>query len=74
MFCDGWRQAFTVLEPTLIFFDASLELCARYQISYFDSAILAAAVQSGCQTLFSEDLNDSQYYAGVQVVNPFREV
>lgn len=74
LFCDGWRQAFTVLEPTLIFFDTSLELCARYQTSYFDAAILAAAVQSGCQTLFSEDLNDSQYYAGVQVVNPFREV
>jgi predicted nucleic acid-binding protein len=74
LFCDGWRQVFTVLEPTLIFFDNSLEICYRYKTSYFDAAILAAAVQSGCQTLFSEDLSDNQYYSGVQVVNPFREV
>lgn len=70
--CDTWRQTFTVLEPTLKLFDDSTTICARYQTSYFDSAIIAAAAQCGCQTVFSEDLNDGQTYGSVTVVNPFR--
>ena len=73
-FCDGWRKCFTVLEPTLLLFDESLKLCARYQISYFDACILAAAAETGCTIVYSEDLNDGQIYNGVQVVNPFRDV
>jgi predicted nucleic acid-binding protein len=73
-FCDGWRKCFTVLEPTLRLFDESLELCARYQISYFDACIVAAAAEMGCTTVNSEDLNHGQTYNGVQVVNPFRDL
>jgi predicted nucleic acid-binding protein len=43
----------------------------RHQISYWDAAIIAAAKQTGCQTLYSEDLNAGQAYDGVTVVNPF---
>ena len=32
---------------------------------------LAAAVELGCTTLYSEDLNHGQSYDGVRVVNPF---
>ncbi len=43
----------------------------RFGISYWDAAILTAAKQMGCQTVYSEDLNDGQDYDGVRVVNPF---
>jgi predicted nucleic acid-binding protein len=43
----------------------------RYQISYWDAAIIAAARGLGCEILFTEDLNASQDYAGVIVRNPF---
>jgi predicted nucleic acid-binding protein len=43
----------------------------RYQISYWDGAIIAAAEESGAETIFSEDLNSSQQYGSVQVINPF---
>jgi predicted nucleic acid-binding protein len=43
----------------------------RFGISYWDAAILTAARQMGCQTLFSEDLNDGQDFDGVTVINPF---
>jgi predicted nucleic acid-binding protein len=69
--CDGWRQCFSVLEPTLRLFDASLRLCARYQISYFDACIVAAALEAGCTTVYSEDLNHGQQYESVRVINPF---
>jgi predicted nucleic acid-binding protein len=51
--------------------DLALELAGRFQIGYFDSLILAAARLAGCSTVYSEDLNSGQEYAGVQVENPF---
>ncbi len=50
----------------------SLALQQRYQIKYWDAAIVAAALELGCHTLYSEDLNHGQDYDGVRVLNPFR--
>ena len=50
---------------------AALELASRFQLSYYDALIVSAARYAGCQTLFSEDLNNNQNYAGVAVANPF---
>ena len=52
-------------------FWAALGIKERYQLSYWDSAIIAAAMELGCHTLYSEDLNDGQVYAGIRVINPF---
>lgn len=43
----------------------------RFQISYWDAAIVEAARAADCDTVLSEDLNDGQEYAGVRVLNPF---
>ncbi|MEX2306986.1 MAG: PIN domain-containing protein [Pirellulales bacterium] len=43
----------------------------RFQVSYWDAAILTAAKQMGCHTIYSEDLDHSRDYDGVRVVNPF---
>jgi predicted nucleic acid-binding protein len=72
-FCGQWR-VFTVLEPTLSLFDAALELCGRYQVGFYDAAILAAARRLGCKIMHSEDLNDGQEYDGLRVQNPFRGI
>jgi len=45
----------------------------RYKISYWDGAIIAAAERLGVDTIYSEDLNDGQYYGNVQVINPFNQ-
>ena len=49
----------------------AITLHQQYQISYWDSAILATAKRLGCRTVYSEDLNDQQEYNGVTVINPF---
>lgn len=72
-YCRRW-QKLTVLEPTLALFDDALSLCDRYQISFFDAAIIAAAREMKCRVVYSEDLNHGQSYGGVRVVNPFREM
>lgn len=45
----------------------------RYQISYWDGAIIAAAERLGATTLYTEDLNDGQTYGAVTAINPFKE-
>lgn len=45
----------------------------RYQISFWDGLILAAAESGGAEVLFTEDLNDRQQYGPVLVRNPFKE-
>jgi predicted nucleic acid-binding protein len=43
----------------------------RFQVSHWDSTIIAAAKELGCKTLYSEDLNHGQVYDSVTVINPF---
>lgn len=47
------------------------KLSRKCNISYWDAAIFTAARLMGCAVVYSEDLNDSQDYDGVRVVNPF---
>lgn len=46
----------------------------RYQISYWDGAIIAAAERLGAKVLYSEDLSHGQTYGSVRVENPFLPV
>ena len=65
---------FPTLELTPALFRDALDFHQRFQLSYWDAAILAAAKRMGCRTVFSEDLNDGQNYDGVTVINPFTGV
>jgi len=50
----------------------AVKLRERFQISYWDAAIVAAAKRLEATTLYSEDLADGQSFDGVKVLNPFR--
>jgi predicted nucleic acid-binding protein len=43
----------------------------RYQLSFWDSLIAAAAKLSACAYLLTEDLQAGQVLDGIEVVNPF---
>ncbi|SDR46054.1 Predicted nucleic acid-binding protein, contains PIN domain [Rhizobiales bacterium GAS113] len=62
---------FPVIPITADLVRMAIGLSARYQVSYWDAAILAAAEELGAPTLYSEDLNHGQVYGSVKVVNPF---
>jgi predicted nucleic acid-binding protein len=49
----------------------AVELSLRYDISYWDGAIVAAAEALGAPTLYTEDLAHGQVYGTVRAVNPF---
>lgn len=62
---------FRIQENTVAVLQSALALKDRYQTSYWDAAILAAAKSARCQHLLTEDLNHGQDYDGITVVNPF---
>jgi predicted nucleic acid-binding protein len=48
-----------------------LDIRRRFKISQWDATIVAAALELGCETLYTEDLNHGQDYGGVRAINPF---
>jgi predicted nucleic acid-binding protein len=60
----------TVTSDAALLLEA-LRLKERFQIAYWDAAIIAAARALGAGVLYSEDLSHGQEYEGVKVVNPF---
>ena len=64
-------DSYPVLALTESVFWAALRIKERYELSYWDSSILAAALELGCHTVYSEDLSHGQSYAGIRVINPF---
>ena len=70
---ESFRR-FAVQDITVGVMTAALDTRTRFQLSYWDAAIVEAARAMGCTQVLSEDLNDGQDYAGVQVTNPFREL
>ena len=49
----------------------AIHLQGRYQLSFWDAMIITSALQLGCGTVWSEDLNPGQSYQQVTVLNPF---
>lgn len=68
----------TVLAPlykvhdSLMLYRRSLDLQKRFRFSYYDALIVAAALESGCKRLLSEDLQHGQRIETLKVENPFR--
>lgn len=51
----------------------ALALAERHRLHLYDAMIVAAALEAGCTTLYSEDMHDGLPVAGrLRIVNPFR--
>ena len=61
-----WR-----INPTQALYRRGLDVQARYRLSFYDSLIVAAALEAGCQTLYSEDLQHAQIIEHLTIRNPF---
>jgi predicted nucleic acid-binding protein len=59
--------------PSLALYRRALGVQARYRYSFYDSLIIAAALDAGCSRLYSEDLQDGQRIEELTIENPFRE-
>jgi len=66
-----WTR-FAVQDITLSILGGALEIKASHGLSYWDSAIVAAARAQGCRELYSEDMSHGQEIDGVTIIDPFR--
>jgi predicted nucleic acid-binding protein len=67
------RELLAVVPVTVAIYEAGIRLAERYGLSVYDAMIVAAALSSGCGTLWSEDMQDGLAVEGrLTIVNPFR--
>ena len=52
--------------------ERGLDIAQRYRFSIYDSMLIAAALEAGCHTFYSEDLQHSQRVEGLTIRDPFR--
>jgi predicted nucleic acid-binding protein len=57
--------------PSLRLYEEALRIHGRYQYGFYDSLIIAAGLQAGCDRLFTEDLHNGQTIEGLRIENPF---
>src|SRR5262249_19030634 len=67
----AWRDAFPVAETTEAVMFSANDLAVDHQLGIWDAVILAAAAETGCRLLLSEDMQDGFTWRGVTVANPF---
>jgi predicted nucleic acid-binding protein len=72
-FLGTLRDLLPVVPITLATHDTGLALAERYGLSTWDAMIVAAALLSGCDTLWSEDMQHGLIVDGaLRIVDPFR--
>lgn len=79
-----WRDIAEAIDDALELFGAPLALtlelhvaartlAEEYQLSFFDALIVAAALEAGCDRLYSEDMQHGQTIGALRIHNPFVE-
>jgi predicted nucleic acid-binding protein len=54
-------------------YQRALDVHQRWRFSFYDSLIVAAALEAGCKRLLSEDLQHGQRIESLRIENPFRK-
>ena len=73
--CEKYLNA--VLSPlcevfaSIELYSRSLDVMDRWRLSFYDSLIVAAALQADCAILYSEDLQHEQKIEDLTIYNPF---
>jgi predicted nucleic acid-binding protein len=71
---DAFRVLCTAPLPiTVKIHEAALKIAEWHSYNIYDALVVAAALDAGCATLYSEDLQHNQTIAGQLIIkNPFR--
>ena len=60
------------VQPSVALYERALALQGRLGYAWYDSMIVAAALEAGCKRLLSEDLQHGQRIEGLRIENPFK--
>lgn len=53
--------------------EAAVALAREHAFNFYDALIVASALEAGCDTLFTEDMQHGRTIGGLAIWNPFRE-
>lgn len=67
---NAWSR-FRIQEINLAVLHSALQIRKSHNLSFWDSAIIAAALAMGCDRVYTEDLNHVQNVDGLRIINPF---
>jgi predicted nucleic acid-binding protein len=67
-FICGSCEVVEVAVPTVM---AASDLRGRHSVSFWDSLVVAAALEAGCDALVSEDMQDGKMFGQLRVKNIF---
>ena len=61
------------IDPSPGLYRRALDAQQRWKFSFYDSLIVAAALEAGCKRLLSEDLQHGQRIEALRIENPFKK-
>ncbi|KIZ41450.1 MULTISPECIES: PIN domain-containing protein [Rhodopseudomonas] len=74
---DAIADVLALLDPpqalTLDIHTAARSLAEHHSLSFYDALIVASAIEAGCDTLYSEDMQHGRAIGGLTIRNPFLE-
>jgi predicted nucleic acid-binding protein len=62
-----------VRDISVLTHEAAIVLARDHNLAFYDALIVAAAIEAGCDTLFTEDMQNGRKFGSLTVVNPFHE-
>jgi predicted nucleic acid-binding protein len=65
-------RPFLRVHSSIALYSEALSIRTRFQLSWYDSLILAAAAEAQCSVLYTEDLSHGMKIGAVRIENPFR--
>ena len=72
---EAVADVLTMVDPplalTLDLHNSARALAQDHGLSFYDALIVSAAIEAGCDTLFSEDMQHGRSIGGLAIVNPF---
>jgi predicted nucleic acid-binding protein len=72
---EAWRKEFDIKDLTPALSIEALNIHTRYRFSFWDSLVIATAIENNCGILFTEDLHHNQIIHGqLRVFNPFEGI
>jgi predicted nucleic acid-binding protein len=59
------------VHSSLALYGQALRIGTRFRLAWYDSLIVASAIEGQCNVLYSEDFQDGQKIESVSISNPF---
>jgi len=60
-----------VVNSSLSLYTEALQMVNRFKLPWYDALIVASAIASQCDVLYSEDLQHGQQFGKLRISNPF---